>query len=438
MASKGGFLIVFDEERRAELLEEVSSLGQGFSDAISASDWPVKAIEVCGLIFGDDVISHFALARRGRKVATRKWHVSFSDFWPVSVPLARLDAQLKASLRGHFVRSRSGVGGRVPPATWDAFKDALRSSDELAFEAVNRLEQLRDRHGEVIHLEGARTLAQQRDATGLALDVFDRSHRLRKATLGGYIPPANQLTSFLDGVERVRTLEGHLIAHDAVQFPGTDSTQHTAFGAVFGVAGRKLEIFNVDRTRLETTLGVDLIYWNERFDAWTLVQYKAIDARSSSGTFRPDVQFQKELGRMVQFRKLTPDAWAAPSHHASFRLSGDGFFFKFCPRIQVVVHSSDLMQGMYLPRELVQCVQGTKGNVAIAFDSDTPGRHLNNSTFVDLVREGWIGTRGLSSKAVARFIHETFVDGRGLVIARERVPGQVGNLAETVRDLELE
>lgn len=63
--SRGGFLIRFDEEQRTTFLKAIGSLDQGFSDALSSEDWPVRYWEVCGLLFEPKVITHWALARRG-------------------------------------------------------------------------------------------------------------------------------------------------------------------------------------------------------------------------------------------------------------------------------------------------------------------------------------------------------------------------------------
>src|SRR5687767_6178844 len=144
MPSKGGYLILFDEAQRAGFLAEVRDLRDGFSDAISAADWPVKGVEVCGLLLDNRHISHLALATRRGKAATGKWRVNFSDVVDVSIDLAVLDEEIAASLRRYLVSARSGAGSRVPPATWEALKATIRASNAGAAAAIDRLEQLRD------------------------------------------------------------------------------------------------------------------------------------------------------------------------------------------------------------------------------------------------------------------------------------------------------
>jgi hypothetical protein len=442
MPNNGGYLILFDEAQRARFLTEVRDLRDGFSDAISAADWPVKGVEVCGLLFDNRSVSHFALATRGRKAATGKWRVHFSDVIDVAVDLAALESQLTASLRPHLVSARSGTGSRVPPATWEALKGAIRNSNAEAGAAIDRLEQLRDRSGQLLEAAGARIVAQQRDATGVALEVFDSTGRLRTLALKTYLPrPRQPLTSFLDGVEAVRALEGHLIARDAAQFPDAEQTELTVHGAVFSLGGRNLEVFNVDRTELEKSLGVDLIYWNERFDAWTLVQYKAIQTSETSRdgrTLKRDEQFEIGLSRMTSFRERVPDTDTLATDHLAYRLSADGFFFKLCSRLQVRLHTPELLPGMYLPRELIQSVCAGSAAKTLWLDRDAPGRHLDNTAFATLVRSGWVGTRGLASEEVAALLKGALAGGRGFVIARERKRGTSGNLKATRSELGLQ
>jgi len=72
-ANKAGYLIRFDEAQRATFLRDVHRLEDGFSDALSSEDWAVKQWEVCGLMFKPEIITHWALARRGKKVASGKF-----------------------------------------------------------------------------------------------------------------------------------------------------------------------------------------------------------------------------------------------------------------------------------------------------------------------------------------------------------------------------
>src|SRR5437660_10682029 len=106
--NRGGFLIKFDEDQRATFLQEIRGVEEGFSDALSRADWPLKQWEVCGLMFEPDVVTHWALARKGRRVATGKVQIQFSRVTATSVPLNEVEGRINARLRLHVVRASSG------------------------------------------------------------------------------------------------------------------------------------------------------------------------------------------------------------------------------------------------------------------------------------------------------------------------------------------
>lgn len=441
-----GYLIRFDEDRRNGFLREVRDLTEGFSDALSSQDWSIRQWEVCGLLFEPGEITHWALARKGKRVATGKVRVEFTEVTPTSIAISDVERRVGETVQRNIISSRSGHGGAIPHGTWLRLKQAVGEIDPSSLEAVIRLERLRDQSRELIRRPGMEVVAQQRDAVGLALDVFDQTGRLRKATLQGWTAPeGNGLTSFLDGLAGVRTVEDQLIARDAAAFPGADAVRPTVVGAVFSVAGRKLEVFNVNRTAVEHALGVDMLYFHEEFDAWTMVQYKSMErsaaAPDRSAIYRPDASFDTELARMIQFRAAFVDSWQVADGKSAYRLSGDGFYFKFCSRIQLEVLSEGLLPGMYLPREYLQAAladpaaRGPLGGRKLTFEN--AGRHMSNTLFADLLRDGWIGTRTVSSAQVTEIVRASLTAMRSVVVARARPSGNPSNPSETLATLGL-
>ena len=185
-------------------------------------------------------------------------------------------------------------------------------------------------------------------------------------------------------------------------FNSAQGVRYTAVGAVFDIGDRKLEVFNVNRHQIEEDLGVDLLYRNDVFDAWTLVQYKIMnEGYAKHRYYRTDAAFDRGLKKMKRFRTEEPDSWNIEYGRDSYRLCGDGFYFKLCARVQTEQLSSELLPGMYLPRQFVEAIladptlRGPQGGRIISFEN--AARHLTNTLFADLVRDGWIGTRGMSS-----------------------------------------
>lgn len=237
----GGFLISFDESRRNAFLQEVRDLENGFTDALSSDDWPVRHWEVCGLLFEPGTITHWALARKGNKVATGKVRVEFTEVTPTSIQIEAVKSLMANASQVKIVSARSGVGGAIDEPTWKSLKEAIRQLDEDSLSVLERLERMKVQSRNFIVRPGVEVVAQQRDALGVALDAFDQTGRLRKRTLQSWAAPKdNILISFLDGLPEVRTIEDQLIARDAATFPTADERRLTTVGAVFKVGGRTL------------------------------------------------------------------------------------------------------------------------------------------------------------------------------------------------------
>lgn len=101
----GGYLIAFDEEQRNSFLLEIRGLEDGFTDALSRSDWPVRQWEVCGSMFTPGVITHWALARRGDKVVTGKVRVEFVEVVETSIRLEQIQSGLENPGQVKVIRS---------------------------------------------------------------------------------------------------------------------------------------------------------------------------------------------------------------------------------------------------------------------------------------------------------------------------------------------
>jgi hypothetical protein len=52
------------------------------------------------------------------------------------------------------------------------------------------------------------------------------------------------------------------------------------------------------------------------------------------------------------------------------------------------------------------------------------GRPISNTTFATLVREAWVGTRGLSSTEIGGIVRNRLGEGTAVVAAVERRSGQ--------------
>lgn len=154
-----GYLIRFDEDRRNGFLREVRDLTEGFSDALSSQDWSIRQWEVCGLLFEPGEITHWALARKGKRVATGKVRVEFTEVTPTSIAISDVERRVGETVQRNIISSRSGHGGAIPHGTWLRLKQAVGEIDPSSLEAVIRLERLRDQSRELIRRPGMEVVA---------------------------------------------------------------------------------------------------------------------------------------------------------------------------------------------------------------------------------------------------------------------------------------
>ena len=168
---------------------------------------------------------------------------------------------------------------------------------------------------------------------------------------------------------------------------------------------KALTVANVNRTRIENVLGVDLLYFQEEYRAFVFVQYKRMvrdDTKPAS--YRPvGASYKSEYERMLQWDRRTR-ATPTPSDLRSYRLGSDAFFFKLYANPIGAPTSDRLLRGMYFAlsywTSLIASpeVRGPRGGVQITYDNT--GRYLTNTDFVGRVGGGWIGSSQQSEKMI--------------------------------------
>jgi|SRR5579864_1859943 len=437
-----GLLIYFDESQRRDLIrEEIDGIYEPFSDALSVRDWEFGKTIIALMAFSESTIDYISLAKKGRRVATSKFRVEFSGMVNLeSISIQSVESRLSNRIRPHFINASRGAGGLVPEKTWLALIDAIRKERPQQVADIDRLMSLRRYSGYSLDGHIAELFLQEREALGAALDIFSGSNKLRDSVLSQWAPPERALSevneqnstarllesggrssSFLSGIPQRFVQEESALQHDLFNWPGMTPV-HIAGTSVFSQGGRRLEVIYANRNSLEHTLGVDLIYYNEDYDSYVLVQYKLMHEESDQMCYRPDQQLSDEMARMGSIYQSCQRKKTIQSH-GEFRLNDDGFMFKLVPNRGLRPASGELIKGMYLLREYMAFLigpngpKGTKGAPLLTFDGAP--RYLTNSEFAAAVRSGWIGTSGMQSRIVKDLVRQYYETGRSLLVARE-------------------
>lgn len=264
--------------------------------------------------------------------------------------------------------------------------------------------------------EARSNLAAQKEAVLTALLVagqdFDRTVVRRWA-------PSERPVSFLDGLGEQRLSERHMILADFRRFPGFEAMEGSVKSSViFTSPSETLTVVHADSAPLEQLTGADLIYYNETYKSFIFVQYKALEGGDDIG-YRPDAQLDEEIRRMDALL-----ATAGPSQTNrcwDFRLHGNPFFIKLCPRKDFAPEDTALTKGMYIPLvywKLLESsgqIAGPRGGRFATFDN--VGRYLTNTEFAMLAVKAWIGSDSTQSNIIAPLIRETLRTGRAVLYA---------------------
>lgn len=265
--------------------------------------------------------------------------------------------------------------------------------------------------------EDARAL--QRDAVSLAIKAFGGSDEASAITLPGGD----------SAIGAVRLLEDAVIEHDARWLPGWRLADSTVTGrATFEKRGEQLNVFTANKRPLEQLFGVDLIYLNEARGALVMVQYKMLEPEErgrrrvntemfsydevdqQEWTVRIDSQFDDELNRMRQFdRDLDPTG--------PYRLNAGAFFFKFVRRHAAARTAGILVSLGHLDQMLHEGdLSGPRGGLRLSYSS-LAGHYLRSEPFVELIRSGYVGTRGATTTHLQALIEASLDGGKAVVAA---------------------
>jgi hypothetical protein len=173
---------------------------------------------------------------------------------------------------------------------------------------------------------------------------------------------------------------------------------------------------------LEEQTGADLIYHNETFNSFVLVQYKSMSDGPNGPEFRwqENDQLAIEIARM---ENITSGFGALPDDLSTggFRLHNNPFFLKLCRRILFNPDDKGLFPGMYLPLGLWKCLSsspatlGPRGGRVLRYDN--VDRKLTNTEFVSLVSNAWVGTTAPQSSVLEKVIKEVIRQGRTVTLA---------------------
>lgn len=275
--------------------------------------------------------------------------------------------------------------------------------------------------------DGMRAL--QADAISLALKAFGATDGASSVSFVGK-------GSLLEGT---RLLEDAVIEHEARWVRGWKLDDSDVTGrAVFTKRDARLVVYTANKRPLEKLLGVDLIYLNEQRGSLVMVQYKMMEASTSTNNVRElhlggrayehgdskepiqvepkewitpiDAQFTEEMKRMARFDQDL-------SASGAYRLDSGAFYFKLVRR-NASTNSSAIVISLRHMSKLIEDgeASGPRGGLRVSYEG-LGGHYLRGDGFIELIRSGYIGTRDATTIHLRALIDAALANHRGVVAA---------------------
>jgi len=375
---------------------------------------------VCFIINESKNITHIGLGKRGIRAGTDLRRLNIEEIVELKSPVPVMEvANATASRVRHHLINKVKYGGLFSPKCFEEFLRVLLKKSEDSIPILEKFSKSRQLRISKLSEAAKKSLAEQKEAVLTAMNIagIDRNN-----AQGWDYKENEKSSSFLDGITQVTLREDSMIINDLSNIPGFDLIRSTRYSSsVFENEKTRLTVLLANRLPLEELLGTDLIYYNEDFKCFIMVQYKVMEKERDKFIFRlPNSQFSKEISRMdsiIQFLKSTE----GNGFINDYRINENPFFVKICQRMEFDPDNVGLSSGMYVPLDYIKmltndkCTEGKYGGKVITYDN--VGRYFDNTAFKTIIEGGWIGTNQNQSLLIEEIIKNTLEYGKTAVLA---------------------
>lgn len=419
-SAANGLFLKLKFDRIQVFLESLQEEGR-FSEPVEDFDHSRNAVLIC-FIFSGGKLTHIAKARKGQAAGTGLRRVNLSEVTPLGVTITGKGLLKKIPKRFHKVVSKRLLdGGLLTPKSFEHVVDAVRELSLNSSALLDRYSTIRRERLRKLSSEVKKSLEHQKVALISALQLAD----IDRHSLQDWNPPDQGVpSSFLDGLGSFRALEDQMIVSDLQKVPGFNFVRaHSSAAAIFESEDARLTVILANKLPLERQTGTDLIYFNETYQSFVMVQYKAMDKDSNSEAYfaLPDQQLSKEIQRMDEVVQLMATS-AVDSTVDGYRLNDNPFFLKLCPRLIFNPDEVSAVPGMYLPLEYWKTLaddkvltKGPRGGQRITYQNVK--RYLDNTEFINFVAKAWVGTNAKQSSHLKSLVMQVMRTGRSVALA---------------------
>jgi hypothetical protein len=426
MIGAAAYVLKVPEARRALLIEHYSALSEFLAEPVPRFDHSRRAPLIVFACFDDDTLTHIADGRKGASAGTGLVRLNMSSLQQLRRPikLTEILGRAPPRVRAPLIRMLRG-GGKLPPKSLGAMVDILLELEPDLSVRLARFSARRAAGLTTLTPNSRANLAVQKETLSLALQIAG----IGTEDVLMWSPTDSAPRSFLDGLPGARVREDAMLLADFADVPGFEAIRSHHFAArefqSTEDSGIHLTVIMANRLPLEEQTGADLIYYNQTYHSFIMVQYKAMEDGSHGPEFRwqENDQLADEINRMnvmLEELRIIPN----DQKPLSFRLHSNPFFLKICPRIIFNPDDKGMFKGMYLPLDLWKCLaadpatEGPRGGRVLTYRN--AGRWLSNSEFITLAARAWIGTPTSQSELLERVIRTVLETGKTVTFAIRR------------------
>jgi len=420
-----GYLLTF-EPKRTEKIHSSLYVDQEASESFSAMDWVFERREIALLSLSSEKpeISGVVLMERMHgSGGTGK--LKMRMFAPVLLEKPITESELLKAMALRFGERVSSAERlkRIPVPEWIPLLSAIK---KLRPDIAGQLDALVHRREAERRITGDSTrllrLMEQRDAIGLALDMasLDRQTILREANY----EKTDSAMSALDLLDHEPLQEQDLIRKDEQIFKELlTSDMRTA--RFTGPGAREVRVHVYDKKPLETVLGIDLLIYLESYKSFLLLQYKNMEQvpadRGQTWSYLVDKQIHEQMTAMENGLVAIQRQQNLPQSLNDWRLHSGPFYFKFCETTRPNARDDALVGGITLGLDhlshflTLPDAMGKHGGLRVGYENCP--RYLNNTQFVDLARDGWIGCDQKGYQLITEVLSANKVGGKVAMLA---------------------
>jgi len=387
---------------------DVDDIRHHFSSIVFISDTPSE-------------IKYIASFRRGTIVATRKVRVSFDIIFELEKPLT-FDFITKYSTKAmaDHVEIAFSDNNNLCYLNKYQIKTIILSLYQLNENNIKIIKRILFNNRKIKDNNKSFIRSTERDVLGTILRINGLEDE--KNDIIGWDIENISTPEFLKNLKTINVREDSLIIKDSRIFGNWKLINDDVHGVcTLSNSTNCVSIIYANRGKTESNIGVDLIYFDHNNRSYIFVQYKRLTDKNGRYVYYPssDDNLSKELNLMEQLELNLL------KNKNDYRFNDQVFYFKFCKEKQDV-YSKDLSKGFYMPKDyflLYSKLQKENGN-SVVISYNTIKRYLTNTSFIDLIKSGLIGTRIDDANFITRIIEESLSNNKSLILAAsEKITG---------------